>query len=44
MNAKQTLSVAALCLTMAACNTGKNGGQTMGCRAPTSTSMPAADG
>ena len=30
MNAKQTLSVAALCLTMAACNTGKNGGQTMG--------------
>ena len=30
MNAKQTLSVAALCLAMAACNTGKNGGLTMG--------------
>ena len=30
MNAKQIVSVAALCLAMAACNTGKNGGQTMG--------------
>ena len=40
MNAKQIVSVAALCLTMAACNNGKDGAQTMGI----STSMPAADG
>ena len=30
MNAKQIVSVAALCLTMAACNNGKDGAQTMG--------------
>ena len=45
MNAKQTLSVAALCLTMAACNTSKDGGLTTGIDLANldTTAQPGAD-